>query len=177
MAELGRGWIDVSAMATGESFPEAKVVHLPKFRSDHCPVLVKLQPTISNTRINPPFRFQAMWMHHAEYADFVKQSWKNSGTSLLNTTSIIATELNDWNKNVFGNIFKQKRRLLAGLGGVQRCRCQKDNNYLGLLESDLIKQYEDFRDKEALLWKQKSREKWVQDGDRNTKFFHLTTMI
>lgn len=41
-------------------FPEAKVVHLPKVSSGHCPVLVKLQSIVSNPRTNPPFRFQAM---------------------------------------------------------------------------------------------------------------------
>lgn len=33
------------------------------------------------------------------------------------------------------------------------------------------------RDREAIYWKQKFREKWIQDGDSNTKFFHLATMI
>jgi hypothetical protein len=55
-------------------FPEAKVVHLPKTRSDHCPVLVKLQSVASNPRTNPPFRFQSMRMQHNDYTDFVKNS-------------------------------------------------------------------------------------------------------
>lgn len=76
-------------------FPEAKVVHLLKTRSNHCPVLVKLQSVTSNTRLNPPFWFQAMWMQHAEYADFVQHSWSNSDISFLEKTSILAAKLND----------------------------------------------------------------------------------
>lgn len=64
-------------------FPEAKVIHLPKVRSDHYHVKVKLHPSIGNTRTDPPFRFQAMWMQHEEYAEFVTNSWKRPSLSFF----------------------------------------------------------------------------------------------
>ncbi|KAF7834768.1 ribonuclease H [Senna tora] len=55
-------------------FPEASIKNLTKMYSDHRSLLVNLYGTISRGR-NRPFRFEAAWMLHRDFVDFVKESW------------------------------------------------------------------------------------------------------
>lgn len=42
-------------------------------------------------------------------------------------------------------------------------------------EKELMKDYEDILAKEETYWHQKSKEIWLVDGDKNTKYFHIST--
>ena len=54
--------------------PDAKVTHLTRCVSDHCPVL--LEPNSSNgIRLPRPFRFQSFWLSDLSFPGIVSEAW------------------------------------------------------------------------------------------------------
>lgn len=76
-----------------------------------------------------------------------------------------------------GSIPKRKRELLRRLEGVDRAMLAHPHQGLVRLQGKLWAEYLKVVHQEELIWFQKSRCKWLQFGDRNTRFFHMTTTI
>ena len=55
-------------------FTEAYVTHLARINSDHCPLLLKLNPD-SRQGFNRPFRFQSVWLSHKDFSAVVREAW------------------------------------------------------------------------------------------------------
>lgn len=156
-------------------FPEASVTHLPRVFSDHYPILLELAKPPVEMR-NKPFRFQSMWLMHPEFPGVVKESWDRE-PSLNNAISVFTRKAKDWNVNVFGNLFARKRRVLARLNGAQKVLAINPSDFLIQLEKNLIEEYDLIMLQEEEYWALKSRLNWASFGDRNTSFFHISTMV
>ena len=53
-------------------FPAAKISHLPRVKSDHCPILLNINPLEPKTP--KPFRFEQMWLADSTFPTLVSNS-------------------------------------------------------------------------------------------------------
>ncbi|KAG8636043.1 hypothetical protein MANES_16G093425v8 [Manihot esculenta] len=104
------------------AFSEAKVIRPVRLHSDHIPVIIDMRPHKSTPKLG--FRFQLAWIPHKGFSDEVKHNWQK-GVSIIEAAKGIGGSLSEWNRNVFGNIFAEKKRLLKRLKGVHRLSCEK----------------------------------------------------
>nr|XP_011457627.1 PREDICTED: uncharacterized protein LOC105349504 [Fragaria vesca subsp. vesca] len=143
-------------------FSEAFIRHLPRTRSDHCPILLQLFSNNSINKAAAPFRFQAMWFSHEKYLDFVSMTWAAMSGNFSAKMKALSGALSKWNKEVFGHLFQKKKHILARLGGIQKACDKFSNPFLVNLEADLIHEYEHILNQESLFWRQKSRDDWIK---------------
>nr|GMC96826.1 LINE-type retrotransposon LIb DNA [Ipomoea batatas] len=130
-----------------------------------------------NTTGAPPNPSAGAWLRREDYKTLWNNIWNDPNLDLLSTITEVTSQSKEWNKNVFGNIFKRKANLQARIKGVQESVYYPTSKGLQVLENKLIAELDQVLVEEELLWFQKLRRQWVQDGDRNTAFYHKSTLI
>lgn len=96
-----------------------------------------------------PFRFEAAWLTHCNFAKFTEDNWEK-GRPLHEATKIFTGKLILWNKEIFGNI-KRKERLRKRLEGVQRILAQQPIKGLLKLEDKLKVLWDEVLAQEEIL--------------------------
>ena len=99
-------------------YPDAKITYLPRYHSDHCPILLEMQPGLSGGK-KRPFRFQTCWLLDPTFPNVVSQAW-GGANNLVEAVDSFTRNVMVWNKNQFRNIFIRKKILMARINGIQR---------------------------------------------------------
>ncbi|XP_028788532.1 uncharacterized protein LOC114744533 [Neltuma alba] len=128
--------------------PEGSLKVLPRtLFSDHNPLVLYL-PTQSNVnRGIKPFRFEAMWLQHENFKDFLCEAWKNNGI-ISESLADLKNDLLDWNRSTFGFVEQKKRTILSRLKGIQNSSAYPFSLFLRNLEKELQSDLE-----QLLKWK------------------------
>ncbi|KAF7840571.1 putative ribonuclease H protein At1g65750 family [Senna tora] len=118
---------------------EASVFHLFSRKSDHRPIVLRSGTSRKVDRKKRPFRFLASWLLDDRFKDFIKESWQ-SGEGWNFAAKSFTDEVIKWNKEVFGNIFKEKQRLRGRIEGIEKALAQHDRDHLRKLQGRLWKE-------------------------------------
>ena len=167
-------------------FPQAHGLTLLRTHSDHHLISVSIEGW-NTQKPHYTFIFQPMWLTHASFRPIVDCYWNSHNPHVMesqNFTTLFYSKihlmqscLTRWNSETFGEIGRNKKKLMARILGIQKTLCTKHSRFLLPLEWDLIHQYNMILYQEYLLWQMKSRMLWLTYEDVNSKFFQLQTKI
>lgn len=155
-------------------FHTAMEEHIVNARSDHLPILIHLSCERPKKQLykKKEFKFENMWCRDERCAAVVENAWMTSGdVSVLDRIARCGKDLSTWNSEVFGNVntnisnkTKELQHLLnkprspTTIQAINKCRRELNEWYM----------------KEETMWKQRVKDFWIKEDDRNSRYFHQT---
>ncbi|XP_068329793.1 uncharacterized protein [Pyrus communis] len=155
-------------------WPNSLVMHGTAIASDHCPII--LNSNLEGPRGRKMFRFEAFWVAEEECKNLVENCWecRHNGRCVdrwVRSLNDCRNRLSRWNRTKFKGRGCRIQDLLSQLDSLQR---DWGPNFDEIRE--ISRQIDELRLQEESYWCQRSRVKWLREGDANTQFFHSSTL-
>ena len=149
---------------------------LPKPTSNHAPILLDGGEIRGG---KTPFRFENMWLRVEGFKDLVRR-WLTGYTFsglfshiLACKLKVLKQDLKKWNRELIGNVSSNEESALSQIGYYNA----RDRD-LGLSPKEskarrrAMEDFNKWTSMEETLWRQKSRQLWLKEGNKNSWFFH-----
>lgn len=155
--------------------PNSQTFNLPKLGSDHRPILLDTAPIESRGPLL--FRFKHTWTTHEDCSAIIKANWHNTrNRSPMNQWSqnlhSCKKTLKTWSKQGFPN----SKEKVVDLTNEMEALLASSSPLSGLRIQQITSQIDHLWGLEEMFWHQRSRIQWLNLGDRNTHFFHQSTI-
>ncbi|XP_042956310.1 uncharacterized protein LOC122292152 [Carya illinoinensis] len=157
-------------------FTESYCQVIPAIKSDHSPLLIHVENTASRRPCNTHlFRFEAAWNMKDGISNIIREAWvkvavgDDAVTSMHKRILNCSLALKRWKGAASNKATGDIKRKMKELEVLQDTNQGDQVEAITLLQKEI----EQSLGEEELKWKQRAKQHWLQNGDRNTKFYHL----
>lgn len=151
-------------------FDLAKVYNLEGSQSDHSSLLFCPETRIRAKR-NRKFRFENAWLTEPMCFQIVKDCWEEDNScNILQKVNKCAENLDVWGREITGYF---SRRIKECKIKLKSLRNKRDAHSVAEF-ANAKKQLFLVLDQKEIFWGQRSKQLWLQAGEKNTKYFHAS---
>ncbi|XP_074346889.1 uncharacterized protein LOC141685699 [Apium graveolens] len=116
------------------------------------------------------FKFENTWIREQDCRGVVKQGWERAGCgTVLEKIRSCGSILQEWGGGEKNRRYKQQ---------VQDCK-KSLRKLQSRRDAAVVKQYSEIRntylkllERQEIYWKQRAKQHWLREGDRNIRYFH-----
>ncbi|TYJ37050.1 hypothetical protein E1A91_A05G349500v1, partial [Gossypium mustelinum] len=153
------------------SFLTSQIVRQSK--SDHEAIFLDMygsKPRDKRVDHRAWFRYDICWVQEQEAKDIITRAWSSENCNVLEKMELICDKLGPWQ-------YQRFRRMKYKIKGLEKEISKlmdgpTNEGSLSLLKCARSKMGHLY-DVEEKYWALRARSKWLKEGDRNTRFFHI----
>ncbi|PPS07755.1 hypothetical protein GOBAR_AA12887 [Gossypium barbadense] len=151
----------LSSVSLVENFPFIATKMVRQSQSDHDAILLDLWGRRPKDHPNDPrlsFKFDVCWAGDREAKKIIGSAWNRDDIDYGEKIERVRSELGYWQRKKYGKMKSEIRSL--------------EGNSVKILKESR-KRLDFLYAREESYWAQRSQSKWLREGDRNTRYFHL----
>lgn len=153
-----------------QNFPKASIFHLPRFSSDHMPILLRMNSTFRNKPL--PFRCEAWWSLDVSFQSLCQNLTPQKELPWPDLQKEFKSRVKKWQSGMKSppKMLADLESQMAQLNSTPRATANAEK------EKEIQEQHQTVLAMNEYYWFQRARVNWILSGDNNTRYFHATAV-